>query len=553
MADELALYLQLTPAFGGTRFGPFEGVEVNLGSDPSCDIVIPEAFGVAPFHAKVLRQEGMGLIIAPVERTAAILVWKSGARRPQQIATPVAIRSGAAFSLATHEGPRFTVQLDELPDHIKEERAKGKGMAPSKAEMKKEARRQVLFRIFATGPGQMIATWWQLIKSGQIFEPRYLFAGALILGGYVVAGYQGWTKGSLEDEFADQEKDLENCKEANAFSEGDSDSFTFAKLAQRVTGAETLGIALSSDEVLSGMVREHAATILQAPSRYDFLVDTSRNFKQRGWFAKVRETFEKDSELPSGAGRVLAFTAARPNVSNQAWAVLQDSRGQMVCGRGAMSLTWRQALALGLEPRLEAMIEGSARGWDGEEFAGKRTDLLSQTARLSGIDEHPDLGAEFDVDFASLQGGLQTCMYMQGDDEREISSISSGVRSISRRLAKDAKGLPRGTDGAAIPARVAAIYAADWPGVDYKDRKKRPDLSAAKVSQSTTILKDQGGDWILDKTAEVIARAITLPCLAVLDAEETGADATALGEVFGSPMPRALDCVVLDWRIRTGR
>ena len=38
--SDLAVYLKLTPEFGGTRFGPFEGLEVRLGSNPDrCHIV----------------------------------------------------------------------------------------------------------------------------------------------------------------------------------------------------------------------------------------------------------------------------------------------------------------------------------------------------------------------------------------------------------------------------------------------------------------------------------------------------------------------------------
>ena len=31
--DDLVTYLRLDPEFGGTRFGPFEGLEVRLGSN----------------------------------------------------------------------------------------------------------------------------------------------------------------------------------------------------------------------------------------------------------------------------------------------------------------------------------------------------------------------------------------------------------------------------------------------------------------------------------------------------------------------------------------
>ncbi len=42
-AGELVLYLTLAPEFGGTRFGPFEGIEARLGADRErCHITLPE-------------------------------------------------------------------------------------------------------------------------------------------------------------------------------------------------------------------------------------------------------------------------------------------------------------------------------------------------------------------------------------------------------------------------------------------------------------------------------------------------------------------------------
>ena len=41
LEEELATYLRLTPEFGGTRFGPFEELEIRLGSDADrCHIVL---------------------------------------------------------------------------------------------------------------------------------------------------------------------------------------------------------------------------------------------------------------------------------------------------------------------------------------------------------------------------------------------------------------------------------------------------------------------------------------------------------------------------------
>jgi hypothetical protein len=550
LADELVLYLQLTPAFGGTRFGPFEGVEVNLGSHPDCDIVIPEAFGVAPNHVKVLRQEGMGLIITPVERTAAVFVWKGGARRPQQIATPVAVTHGDQFAMATPEGPRFTVQLDELPDEIKKQRNPLAGKRPTGAAMKKEAWRQVMFRVFATGPAQMVATWWQLFKSGSLFTPRYLFAFAGIAGGYVFGAVQACSKGEVETELTAKAEELEDCELINEGAGDGSGDFSFNNYAGKVTGVDTIGIALQSDETLAALVKERAAIILSTPSRYDWLTNPTKKSRQRSWYINFREKLKKADDLPRGSDRVMSFMAARPGITPKGWSVVKDSRGVPTCGRGPLGMTWRQAQNLGINAQLDALIEGSPRGWETDEFVNKRLELLAGTARLAGVDEIPSLEGEFEADLAVVQQGIQTCLFVDGDDYRDSKNIGRTVRELERRLKKDAKYLPRATEGAAIPTRIAAVFAADVPGASFMSKKTRPDMRQGKLSQTATLLEDRGGQWMFEQTAEVLARAITLPCIAVLSMKTTGADESAVAEVFGSPIPKPIDCIILRYTIQ---
>src|SRR4051794_10756500 len=97
-------FLQLTPEFGGTKFGPFEGSEVRLGSDPgSSDITLPETLGVAGQHVKVLRQQDNSFILAPVDRAAPVFHYRAGTARPKQVTAPLAVAAGDAFSLVTPE------------------------------------------------------------------------------------------------------------------------------------------------------------------------------------------------------------------------------------------------------------------------------------------------------------------------------------------------------------------------------------------------------------------------------------------------------------------
>jgi hypothetical protein len=107
------VFLQLTPEFGGTKFGPFQGAEIRLGSEPGRnDIVLPEGLGVAPEHARLVKQPDESFILSPVERTAQIYLYRVDGRPPKPVQSPIAVVMGDGFSLVTQEGPRFIIVLE---------------------------------------------------------------------------------------------------------------------------------------------------------------------------------------------------------------------------------------------------------------------------------------------------------------------------------------------------------------------------------------------------------------------------------------------------------
>ena len=109
-------FLQLAPEFGGTKFGPFDHVEVRLGSDPSnSDITLPPTLGVADQHVKLIKQQDGSFIVAPVDRTAAVFHFRAGSGRPKQVLAPTAVSNGDSFALVTPEGPRFFILLEKDP------------------------------------------------------------------------------------------------------------------------------------------------------------------------------------------------------------------------------------------------------------------------------------------------------------------------------------------------------------------------------------------------------------------------------------------------------
>ena len=49
----------------------------------------------------------------------------------------------------------------------------------------------------------------------------------------------------------------------------------------------------------------------------------------------------------------------------------------------------------------------------------------------------------------------------------------------------------------------------------------------------------------MKRTAETIAKAVVMPCIAVLTGDAQAAEAT-----FGNELPQPVPCLVLDWKLR---
>ena len=122
MDHEKAIYLRLSPEFGEHRFGPYERGEIRVGSDQqNCAICIGN-FGALPIHAK-LSIQGKELVLSPSERSAEVFLWRKN-KHPEQIVGATVIQVGDAFSIVVENGPKFIVELDELPEEVKEQREK---------------------------------------------------------------------------------------------------------------------------------------------------------------------------------------------------------------------------------------------------------------------------------------------------------------------------------------------------------------------------------------------------------------------------------------------
>lgn len=542
---DLVLYLTLSPEFGGTRFGPFEGLEARLGSDRErCHITLPESLGVSREHCKVIRQGSANMILSPSERTAAVFLWKGDARRPVQVQTPTAVRPGDSFSLVTAEGPRFIIELGELPADVRAARspaARNRGRNRLSVASMGEALKQFgIARLFTMGPFALAARAWYFVKTGAIFQPRYIILGTIMIFGYLTTGVSSCAAFKFKRDTTSAQTDTKTCKEALAYAEdmgGNVENFAFDQLASTITGAPAVGLAMKKDTAFLDQVKAEAKKIAEDPGLYEWLYAEKSTAVTD--FAEWRARVDKSEQIDPNTKRLAPYVGVSRNRVKGDWGSVLDSTEQVVCGRGPSRLTYRQAKNLGMSAvQLDAYVLGDATLIAQDE--AERGKLLALTAIAAG--EPPPEKAPASV-AEIISQGASTCLRAEGDDDRD--DPVKMLAMLSAQIGTKAKHVPEAEGNYAPIARIAKLFAADVKGATYGDSRV-PLISFVKSSPSSAVAEVPGGPWVMQRTAEVVARALVLPCEAVLNKDKAKMEA-----VFGT-LPQAVPCLVLNYRLTHG-
>lgn len=521
-------FLQLSSEFGGTRFGPFQGVEIRLGSDPTQnDITLPEALGVAPEHVKILKQQDGSFILAPVDRTAAVYYWRAGSTKPRQITTPMAVQTGDGFSLVTAEGPRFyvTVEVDRAAIEAAARESEGPGMALPNVNAKaggvlREMRRVGLAKFFATKIGNYIQNAWRLIVTGQIFSPTYIVMGMMMFSGWVFAGGASCTALQFNKTKANYQADLTKCRDQLGVSDDDDGDPTVPGLTKKILIDRSWPSTVENDQDFYRAYAESLKIIFSDPDRYKW-VYTKRNSS----FTQFKTALEK-SGMPENLVRAMAYAAARPGYGgDRQWDYVVNSDDDEVCGRGPLALTYAQGYRLGLANlQLDAFVDRATAA---------SNDLEKQAELLRAAAARIDAPTQLDRDLirtagAQLQGGGE-CLYLEGEDDR--LNMDALANAIQERLGASARGgLPNESDQYWIAARLVKLYAMDFARPDPNELKfdgtQTPSLTMtlAQVKASRRVYATQ-------QAAAVIARSVAIPCLATLDKETRRAPPSFLWEL----------------------
>jgi len=532
-------FLELTSEFGGTRFGPFEGAEIRLGSDEAGnDITLPVSLGVAARHAKLLRQDASSLVLAPVDRDAPIYLYAKNEGSARLVSGPTALRDGDAFALVKPEGVRFVLRL------LADARAVGEAAAGSEgprasgragrtfAGIGEEIRRRGFAAVMTTAIGNRLQTLWQLIRSGSLFSPTYIVTGMAILSGWLLAGGScagavrtNWRANALTDELSVCRAQVAQLRR-NQDLDGDP---TVPALAGRILGNEAIwSTTLQNDSELLAAFRDELKTVYAQQERFAW------TFSDEGSaYARLKQDLELQG-LPLDVVRVLAFAAAHPGRRPE-WTVFPDSEGTEVCGRGPLDLTYRMAVDLGLEAMPDALVaQQLAQSSDLPEKRAK----LEQTIDLAGA----TFAIRDDLVVSAPAARGLACLYVDGPDER--TDPAAVGRALVAAIGNGAPGVPHVNDAHWIAARLYALYARDFRvKIDGLDASAAPTVQLGAMD-----VREARARFATDRVARLMARAAVVPCLA----RATGG-AEEVPPWFLTKPPSLSSCGVLQMYISVNR
>ena len=506
-------FLQLSQEFGGTRFGPFDQVEVRLGSDPEeSDITLPPALGVAPQHVKVLKQQDETYILAPVDRTAALFYFRSTGGKAKQVTAPLACKAGDSFALVTPEGPRFFLQSEKNPKAIAAAAAESEGPGwggINKPNIKadgilKEIKRRGFAKVFATRLGNMAMNGWRMVKTGQIFSPLYIVGGMMLLSGYLFSFGSCGALYRTNNAKKSYQGQLTQCRDQCGIDETQEGDPTFADLTKNILVDRTWKDVVRDDAELRTAYVQQLKAIYADPDRYSWVYK-----KKDSPYTRFRDALDTQG-LPPNLVRTLAFAAARGGRPDQAWFRVFDSEGAAVCGRGPLGLTYRNAMNLGLTTlQPDALADPQVAESNDLE---KQKALLDATLRNAGteMEYRDDL---IDHEGTELQGGPQ-CLFLDGTDDRD--DPREVARALRSKIGGSATGMVPGEgSGYWVASRMAALFAHDF----------RYDLANVEFDSnnppSTSLIARQipknNVEFAIREAAALMARATAIPCMARFD------------------------------------
>lgn len=517
------VFLQLAPEFGSTKFGPFPGAEIRLGSDPGRnDIVLSEALGIAPEHARLVKQQDDTFLIAPVERTSQVWVWRADGRPAKQITAPMALQAGDGFSLVSAEGPRFIIVLEYPKPAVtaKDGPKGGLGKAAKKLSagtLMEEIKRRGLATALTSSAGNFAASAWTFIRSGTFLQPRYIVLGMTIAAGWIFAGTMSCGAIGLAVDGQNKASALETCEERLKPYEGGAsevegeDAYTLNNQTEVLLGDKDWKRALTEDADLRTDYVKALKYIKANGSKYEWIR------KKSNPVTKMHDQLMGNNGFTPKMVRAFTYLAApEGNDTEQLFHIGFDGAGVDNCYRGPALISWRMASRMEFgsifldSPMDSAVVQQGSREVAELALEGEAT-KIGQTVDLVEGDE-----ISYDP---VIQGGKQ-CAYVVGPDERDDANTI--LPNLKKFIGSKAAGLPAEPEPGWLTKRTLKFYAGDFTR-GYEDLKFNGSDNVTITLDQPTVPKD-AQEHARAQVAMFMAKAAYLPCLAIQGSDGKPAD-----------------------------
>lgn len=556
----LATYLKLAQEFGGTEFGPYEDLEISLGSQQaSVNIFIPPNFGVLPVHAKLIRKSATDVVLAPAEQSAEIYLWKGRSRNCIPIHVPTAVKSGDSFSLVSPQGPKFTIEFRELPpEEVKirqESIARKKGLSGrnrlSKDSMAAEAKRQAWTSLLVSGPAQLAQRAVVFVKSGAIYQPRNIFLGLTLIGGYLFGGFTACRSKKVQTQLTTTKTEYKQCQESNEYLKKlqEDNDYSFETIALMLTTPE-LSEAIAKDSTIRNLVKKEAQYLFEenyTSNEYKWIIGKNNGLREnyRRWTTAIVQ--EESDVFDDATKKLLMWLPPIKYDQNKDFGITSNSEKKPVCGRGLLSLSYRQAQNLGMSAQPDAVFEGKETQVSTENKRNEK--LLTSVAEYKldpnllppyyqELEEGAELPEAPETSWQKVKRNTY-CVHQAGSDDRE--SRGKIIKTLKKQYNQP------DMEQANSIAKIARIFAADIPEENYSSSKNTSALKYKdKIGTSLARSELFGQEWVAKRTARVIARSLVIPCIITLKGTDK------VKEAFfdeNNPAPNPVMCFALSWRL----
>lgn len=176
-------YLELPPAWGGVKYGPFSGT-IAIGSDAKrCALTLDPQLGIHPTHA-TLHPVGTKTYRLELQHPdAGVFLKRKDEQQMYPVRAETTVSCGDTIVLGTPSGPPFTIGNDS-PEPVSRGQRNDFGN-----RLGEEMRRQGIARILAkAGPLRDIYHMWNRGRTGGFSNPTFVVGAVMGMLTALVAG-----------------------------------------------------------------------------------------------------------------------------------------------------------------------------------------------------------------------------------------------------------------------------------------------------------------------------------------------------------------------------